>query len=332
MAKRHHDDDDGNDGKGEKGESENFSRESPDSQPIRNRDSSLNPTIIANFDPESESNSPQSRCQPQLANKDAPPSIGDPSIPSSSPSHDPQSIHTNNAIIEDEIDGEIDPQSHGFNFWHRRLGHTSYRNLLKLGLIPRRDKQTLLQSCDACALEKQTYLPYRKYEHKAPRRLWRVHSDMSREQIPDIGESFKYFITFIDDYSHYCWVYFTKRKDAATIRSIYEQWQRDAINKANKLFTFLMTDGGGEYQKEMATILKDSETTHLQSRPYSPESNGLAERQNRTLKDTARTMMKQANMPTSFWAKAVKAACNIRNCLPHSSLKGIRSPHRAFFK
>jgi transposase InsO family protein len=145
-------------------------------------------------------------------------------------------------------------------------------------------------------------------------------------------DGYIYFITFIDDYSRYCWVYFTKRKDAATIRSIYEQWQHNAVNKANKPVSFLMTDGGGEYQKEMATILKDSGTTHLQSPLYSSESNGLAERQNRTLKDTARTMMKQANMPTSFWTKAVKAACDIRNCLLHSSLKGIRSPYRAFFK
>ena len=307
MTKRRHDDDDGKAGKGEKG-SENFTQEKHALQPIRGRESTP---------------------QPRLTNNDAQTSIGD---PSSSSSHDPQSIPTNNAIIEDEIDEEIDPQSRGFDFWHRRLGHTSYRNLLKLGLIPRRDKRTSLQSCDACALEKQTRLPYHKYEHKAPRRLWRVHSDMSGEQQPDIGEGFKYFITFIDDYSRYCWVYFTKRKDAATIRSIYEQWQRDAVNKANKPVSFLMTDGGGEYQAEMANILNDSGTTHLKSPPYTPESNGLAERQNRTLKDTARTIMKQANMPSSFWPKAVKAACDIRNCLPHSSLKGIRSPHRAFFK
>jgi hypothetical protein len=37
-------------------------------------------------------------------------------------------------------------------------------------------------------------------------------------------------------------------------------------------------------------------------------------------------------MPSTFWPKAVKAACDIRNRLPHSSLTGLRSPHRAFFK
>jgi hypothetical protein len=74
--------------------------------------------------------STQSTPQPRLANNDAQPSICDSSIPLSSSSHDSQSSHTNDAIIEVEIDKEIGLQSHGFNFWHRRLGHTSYRNLL----------------------------------------------------------------------------------------------------------------------------------------------------------------------------------------------------------
>jgi transposase InsO family protein len=206
------------------------------------------------------------------------------------------------------------------------------------GLIPRSDKRiTSFQACDACAFAKQTNLPYRKYEHNAPRRLWQVHSDMSGIQEPSIIDGYQYYITFIDDYFRYCLVYFTKRKDAATIRTIYEEWQSKAVNKANKPVSFLQTDGGGEYQAEMAKILKDSGTTHLLSPPYSHESNGLVERQNRTLKDTAHTLMRQANMPSTFWPKAVKAACDIRNRLLHSDLKGktrspTRSPHRQFFK
>jgi transposase InsO family protein len=143
---------------------------------------------------------------------------------------------------------------------------------------------------------------------------------------------YQYYITFIDDYSRYCWVYFTKRKDAATIQDIYEQWQRDAVNKANRPVSFLQTDGGSEYQAEMAKILKDSGTMHLLSAPYQHESNGLAERQNRTLKDDARTLMKQAKMPHKFWTKAVKAACDIRNYLPHSALNALRTPHSSFFR
>src|SRR5580700_10658740 len=87
------DDEDGEDGKIENVTNENFTRESPDLQPIRGRDSSPNPTI-ANVDLilPTKSILPQSTSQPRLANNDAPPSIGDSSIPLSSPSHDPDSI------------------------------------------------------------------------------------------------------------------------------------------------------------------------------------------------------------------------------------------------
>ena len=140
-----------------------------------------------------------------------------------------------------------------------------------------------------------------------------------------------YFITFIDDFSRYCWVYFTTRKDAKTIHDVYILWKADAENKANAPVSYLQTDCGGEYEKEMAEILRAGGTTHIPSPPHSHESNGLAERQNRTLKDTARTLLRQANMPPSFWTKAIKAACEIRNRLPHSSLPNGTSPHEAFF-
>ena len=220
-----------------------------------------------------------------------------------------------------------DTSINAFHLWHRRLGHTAFRTLKNLGFVTNTNKHQSF--CEACAFGKQTRLPYRQYEHNTPRRLWRVHSDMSGIQELSIDGK-KYFITFIDDFSRYCWIYFTLHKDAKTIRDIYEIWRADAENKAGEPVSYLQTDVGGEYQKQMAEILKTSGVTHLKSPPYSHESNGLAERQNRTLKDTARTLLHQAHLPSSFWTKAVQAACQIRNRLPHSNLQGI-SPHEAFF-
>ena len=109
------------------------------------------------------------------------------------------------------------------------------------------------------------------------------------------------------------------------------KWRADAENKAGERVSYLQTDVGGEYQKQMAEILKSSGVTHLTSPPYSHESNGLAECQNRTFKDIARTLLRQAHLPSSFWTKAVEAACQIRNRLPHSSLYDGVSPYQAFF-
>jgi hypothetical protein len=48
------------------------------------------------------------------------------------------------------------------------------------------------------------------------------------------------------DYSRYCWVYFTKTKDAKAISDVYETLHRNAENKASTQVSFLQTDGSGE--------------------------------------------------------------------------------------
>ena len=46
---------------------------------------------------------------------------------------------------------------------------------------------------------------------------------------------------------------------------------------------------------------------------YTPQSNGLVERKNRTLIDMERSMLSDYNMSHSFWAKAINMACYYSN-------------------
>ena len=55
---------------------------------------------------------------------------------------------------------------------------------------------------------------------------------------------------------------------------------------------------------------------------HTPQQNGIAERKNRTLIETARCMMLQANLPPHFWAEAVQTANYIRNRCPSKILGG----------
>ena len=60
--------------------------------------------------------------------------------------------------------------------------------------------------------------------------------------------------------------------------------------------------------------------------PYSPEQNGVPERMNRTLLESARSMMFQAGLPDRFWAEAVECAAYIRNRTSMSAIKGNKTP------
>ena len=60
---------------------------------------------------------------------------------------------------------------------------------------------------------------------------------------------------------------------------------------------------------------------------YSPESNGISERLNRTLLDMARSMLFGANLSDKLWTEAVSTTIYLKNRLPHSSLLGDIIPH-----
>ena len=78
----------------------------------------------------------------------------------------------------------------------------------------------------------------------------------------------------------------------------------------------------------------------INSRPSTPQSNGLVERKNRTLIDMVRSMLSEYNMSQSFWAEAINTACYCSNLLychplkektPYELLNG-RKPNIAYFR
>ena len=65
----------------------------------------------------------------------------------------------------------------------------------------------------------------------------------------------------------------------------------------------LRTDNGGEYlSTEFKEYLKAEGIRHELTIPKTPEQNGKAGRMNRTLVESIRSMLIDANLPKKFWA------------------------------
>lgn len=136
----------------------------------------------------------------------------------------------------------------------------------------------------------------------------------------------RYFIPINDDAIALSLVRFVKRKkDAAlAIKEMITELERTQESKVQCLHVkFIRSDNPKELiSKELEDGLRSKSIVHQLSPPHSPESNGKAERLNRTLLDMARTMLLDAsNIPNHkvLWAEAVNTANYIRNRLYSSA-------------
>lgn len=72
--------------------------------------------------------------------------------------------------------------------------------------------------CKPCMLEKLKKLPFRHKGQKATHPFQIIHSDVGGPVTLANRHGNKYWISFIDGYGHFPWVYFMKRKDEALSR------------------------------------------------------------------------------------------------------------------
>lgn len=81
----------------------------------------------------------------------------------------------------------------------------------------------------------------------------------------------------------------------------------------------LKCDNGGEFKNERMTNLCKILGTKIEyATPYTPEQNSIAERSNRTVVETARSMILDSECPKKYWADALKTAVYLRNRSPRS--------------
>ena len=196
------------------------------------------------------------------------------------------------------------------DLWHQRLGHVNakylsdlYQKEMVTGMkLP---KETQLSFCEGCVKGKMHRQPFKSVgeSHRSSRKLQLVHSDVCGPMDESIGGK-SYFVSFIDDYSRCCAVYFMNSKSGVFEK--FKEFEAIATNESEQCIGTLRTDNGGEYvSKEFEAYLKSKGIKHQLTIAYTPEQNGVAERMNRTIMESARAMMSHANVPGNFWARNV---------------------------
>ncbi len=121
-------------------------------------------------------------------------------------------------------------------------------------------------------------------------------------------------------------------KNKSEVFEKFKEFHTYALNVTGKPIKVLRSDNGGEYlSKEFESFLKKNGIVHQLSVPYNPAQNGVAERMNRTIMESTRSMLSHAHMPKEFWAEAVNTSVYVRNRSPTTALNCI-TPYECLLK
>ena len=219
-------------------------------------------------------------------------------------------------------------QERSFMLWHKRLGHISRERvewLIKNDILPSLDFEDM-EICVDCIRGKLS-----KAKNKGASRssdlLEIVHTDISGPYSTTICGS-RYFLTFIDDFSRYGYLYLIKKKSYSLDK--FKVFKLEVEKQLEKVIKIVRSDRGGEYYGRhgdvgqligpFAKYLQDCGIIAQYTLPGSPEQNGVAERRNRTLTDMMRSMMSRSNLLEYLWGEAIKIANYILNRVPSQSV------------
>ncbi|GKD54343.1 putative RNA-directed DNA polymerase [Tanacetum coccineum] len=154
-----------------------------------------------------------------------------------------------------------------------------------------------------------------------------IHTDICGS-FPSGISGHKSFITFIDNYSRYMYLFLFNEKSESL--ETFKTSKAEVENQLDRKIKVVRSDRGGEYYGRHTDVgqapgsffdfCKDHGIINQYTMPGTPQQNGVAERRNRTLMDMVRSMLANSNLPEFLWTEALKTAVHILNRVPSKSV------------
>ncbi|KAI3703356.1 hypothetical protein L1987_73365 [Smallanthus sonchifolius] len=172
--------------------------------------------------------------------------------------------------------------------------------------------QDSFEDCKSCLAGKLTKGSFTGIGERAKDLLGLIHTDVCGPFRTMSRNHERYFVSFIDNYSRYAYVYLMKHKHETFEK--FKEFQNEVENQLGKTIKTLRSDRGGEYlSTEFINHLKERGIVSQPTPPGTPQLNGVSERRNRTLLNMVRSVMCRTNLPHSFWSYALMTAARIVN-------------------
>ena len=127
------------------------------------------------------------------------------------------------------------------------MGHPNsivLSHLVKTGLLGNKNfRPTTPLSCFVCKLAKSKTLPFPTSVHRVSSCFKIIHIDVWGMSSVVSYNCYKYFVTFIDDYSHFTWIYFLHSK----VFSMFKKFMTYVEAQFQSKIQTFRSDFGDEY-------------------------------------------------------------------------------------
>ena len=176
--------------------------------------------------------------------------------------------------------------------------------------------------CDTCVLAKSHCVSYPLNSNKSVIPFGLVHSDVWGPSSITTSSGIRWFVTFIDDCTRMTWLYLLKHKsDVFLAFKTFHTMDQTQFSTKIQILRF---DNGGEYVNNgFIHYLTNHGILHETTCPQTPHQNGVAERKNRHLLETARSLLIGADVPRSSSDVALQIATYLINRMSSKVLNFI---------
>ncbi|KAJ9550336.1 hypothetical protein OSB04_014381 [Centaurea solstitialis] len=127
-----------------------------------------------------------------------------------------------------------------FELWHARLGHVSYDTISLLNKKGQLSVTSILPKpslCSSCQMAKAHRLPFVNNDKRAINVLDLIHCDLWGPSPVCSVDSYRYYVSFVDDYSRFTWFYPLKTKSGfAAVLDVFLKFVQTQFNTKVKVF------------------------------------------------------------------------------------------------
>lgn len=208
--------------------------------------------------------------------------------------------------------------------WHNRMGHVNFKSLKEMsdkGDIPIKIKNIDNLFCEACQFGKSHRAVYPRCSKTGPYKPGEyIYSDVcGKIQETSIGGA-NYFVIFKDRTTCYRYVFFIKHK--SDVFSKFLEVEKLIHRQTGNVIKVFRSDNGTEYvNHNFKEHFKTKGIIHETCAPYTPEQNGNAERDLRSILESARTMLSDCSLTQELWAEAVNTSVYLLNRRPTQDIE-----------